>query len=114
MVIQRGEIWWAELDEPRGSEPGYRRPVLIVQNDAFNRSRIATIIAVVLTSNLRLLDAPGNVLVPARASGLKKDSVANVSQVVTIERACLAKRAGRIETPLMRDVDQGLRLALAL
>jgi mRNA interferase MazF len=114
VVIQRGEIWWAELDEPSGSEPGYRRPVLVVQNDAFNRSRIATIIAIALTSNLRLLDAPGNVLVPARASGLKKDSVANVSQVVTIERECLVKRAGRIETALMRDVDQGLRLALAL
>jgi mRNA interferase MazF len=114
VVIQRGEIWWAELDEPSGSEPGYRRPVLVVQNDAFNRSRIATIIAIALTSNLRLLDAPGNVLVPARASGLKKDSVVNVSQVVTIERECLVKRAGRLETTLMRDVDQGLRLALAL
>jgi mRNA interferase MazF len=114
VVIQRAEIWWAELDEPSGSEPGYSRPVHIVQNDAFNRSRIATIIAIVLTSNLRLLDAPGNVLLPARASGLKKDSVANVSQVVTIDRECLVKRAGRIETGLMRDVDQGLRLALAL
>jgi mRNA interferase MazF len=106
VVIQRGDIWWAELD--------CRRPVLVVQNDAFNRSRIATIIAVVLTSNLRLLDAPGNVLLPARASGLKKDSVANVSQVLKIDRDRLVKRAGRIETALMRDVDQGLRLALAL
>jgi mRNA interferase MazF len=114
VVIQRGEIWWAELDEPRGSEPAHRRPLLVVQNDAFNRSRIATIIAVVLTSNLRLLDAPGNVLVPARASGLKKDSVANVSQVVTIDRNSLVKRAGRLETAHMHDVDQGLRLALAL
>jgi mRNA interferase MazF len=114
VVIQRGEIWWAELDEPRGSAPGYRRPLLVVQNDAFNRSRIATIIAVVLTSNLRLLDAPGNVLLPARASGLKKDSVANVSQVVTIDRDSFVKRAGRLETALMHDVDQGLRLALAL
>jgi mRNA interferase MazF len=114
VVIQRGEIWWAELDEPRGSEPAHRRPLLVVQNDAFNRSRIATIIAVVLTSNLRLLDAPGNVLLPARASGLKKDSVANVSQVVTIDRDSLVKRAGRLETALMHDVDQGLRLALAL
>jgi len=114
VVIQRGEIWWAELDEPRGSEPGYRRPVLVVQNDAFNRSRITTIIAVVLTSNLQLLDAPGNVLVPARASGLKKDSVANVSQIAKVDRDRLVRRVGRIETALMRDVDQGLRLALAL
>jgi len=88
--------------------------VLVVQNDAFNRSRIATVIAVALTSNLRLLDAPGNVLLPARASGLKKDSVANVSQVVTLDRDSLVKRAGRIDAAAMRDVDQGLRLALSL
>jgi mRNA interferase MazF len=112
VVIQRGDVWWAELDEPSGSEPGYRRPVLIVQNDAFNRSRISTVLAVVLTSNLRLLDAPGNVLVPARASGLRKDSVANVSQVVTVDREVLMTRAGRIDAAVMRDVDQGLRLAL--
>jgi mRNA interferase MazF len=114
VVIRRGEVWWAELDEPSGSEPGYRRPVLVVQNDAFNRSRISTVMAVVLTSNLRLLDAPGNVLLPARDSGLKKDSVANVSQVVTIDRASLATRAGRADTAIMRRVDQGLRLALSL
>jgi len=113
-VIQRGEVWWAKLDEPSGSEPGFRRPVLVVQNDAFNRSRIATVIAVALTSNLRLLDAPGNVLLPARASGLMKDSVANVSQVVTLDRDSLVKRAGRIDAAAMRDVDQGLRLALSL
>jgi len=113
-VIQRGEVWWANLDEPRGSEPGFRRPVLVVQNDAFNRSRIATVIAVALTSNLGLIDAPGNVLLPARASGLKKDSVANVSQVVTLDRDSLVKRAGRIDAAAMRDVDQGLRLALSL
>jgi mRNA interferase MazF len=114
VVIQRGEVWWANLDEPSGSEPGFRRPVLVVQNDAFNRSRIATVIAVALTSNLRLVDAPGNVLLPARASGLKKDSVANVSQVVTLDRDSLVKRAGRIDAAAMRDVDQGLRLALSL
>jgi len=113
-VIQRGEVCWANLDEPRGSEPGFRRPVLVVQNDAFNRSRIATVIAVALTSNLGLIDAPGNVLLPARASGLKKDSVANVSQVVTLDRDSLVKRAGRIDAAAMRDVDQGLRLALSL
>ena len=113
-MIQRGEVWWANLDEPSGSEPGFQRPVLVVQNDAFNRSRIATVIAVALTSNLRLLDAPGNVLLPARASGLKKDSVANVSQVVTLDRDSLVKRAGRIDAAAMRDVDQGLRLALSL
>ena len=79
-IIERGTIWWADLGAPRGSSPGFRRPVLIVQNDAFNRSRIGTTLAVVLTSNMRLLDAPGNVLVSAAESGLPKDSVANVSQ----------------------------------
>jgi len=113
-VIHRGDVWWAELDEPSGSVPGFRRPVLVVQNDAFNRSRISTIIAVVLTSNLRLLDAPGNVLLPARVSGLRKDSVANVSQVVTIDRNVLVTRAGRVDSAAMRNIDRGLRLALSL
>lgn len=113
-MIHRGEVWWAELDEPSGSEPGYRRPVLVVQNDAFNHSRISTVIVVVLTSNLRLLDAPGNVLLPARTSGLKKDSVANVSQVVTIDRTVLVTRAGRVDAAVMRNIEQGLRLVLSV
>jgi len=113
-VIHRGEIWWAELAEPHGSEPGYRRPLLIVQDDAFNHSRIATTIGVVLTSNLRLLDAPGNVLLGKRVSGLPKDSVANVSQVVTVDQVVLAERAGRISGDLLAAVDAGLRLVLAL
>ncbi|HEX8693200.1 MAG TPA: type II toxin-antitoxin system PemK/MazF family toxin [Longimicrobium sp.] len=114
MEIRRGEIWWADLDEPRGSEPGYRRPLLIVQSDAFNRSRIATVLAVVLTSNLRLVEAPGNVLVPARAAGLPKDSVANVSQLVTLDREFLEERVGRVPARLMAAVDAGLKLVLAL
>ena len=114
MVIQRGEIWWAELGEPRGSEPGYRRPLLIVQAEAFNRSRIQTVLAVVLTSNLRLVEAPGNVLVPKRLSGLPKDSVANVSQLVTVDRDVLAERAGKLAGPVMSAVANGLRLVLDL
>ncbi|MGH7700654.1 MAG: type II toxin-antitoxin system PemK/MazF family toxin [Gemmatimonadales bacterium] len=114
MVIQRGEIWWADLAEPRGSEPGYRRPLLIVQADAFNRSRIATTIGVVVTSNLALVEAPGNVLLPKRASGLPKDSVANVSQVVTVDRATLTEPAGKLSGDLMAAVDRGLRLSLSL
>lgn len=114
MVIQRGEIWWAELEEPRGSEPGYRRPLLIVQADAFNRSRVQTVLAVVLTSNLRLVDAPGNVLVPKRLSGLPKDSVANVSQLVTVDRDVLAERVGKLAGPVMSAVENGLRLVLDL
>ena len=113
-MIHRGEVWWAELDEPSGSEPAYRRPVLVVQNDAFNHSRISTVIVIVLTSNLRLLDAPGNVLLPARTSGLKKDSVANVSRVVTIDRTVLVTRAGRVDAAIMRNVEQGLRLVLSV
>ena len=114
MVVERGQIWWADLGEPDGSDPGFRRPLLIVQDDAFNRSRLRTTLAVVLTSNLRLLDAPGNVLLSAKASGLPKDSVANVSQVITIDRDFLTERAGSIRGALLGDVDAGLRLVLAL
>ena len=114
MVVERGQVWWANLDEPRGSKPGFRRPLLVVQDDAFNRSRIRTVIAVVLTSNLRLLEAPGNVLLPARASGLPKDSVANVSQVITLDRDVLAEPAGRIRGQTLKDVENGLRLVLGL
>ncbi len=114
MVVERGQVWWADLGEPEGSEPGFRRPVLVVQSDTFNRSRIQTVIAVVLTANLRLVEAPGNVLVPAKVSGLPKDSVANVSQVVTLDKDFLTEPAGRIKGSLLSDVDSGLRLVLAL
>jgi mRNA interferase MazF len=114
MEIRRGEIWWADLAEPRGSAPGFHPPLLIVQADGFNRSRIATVLAVVLTSNLRLVDAPGNVLIPAKAAGLPKDSVANVSQVVTVDRDFLEKRVGKVPPRLMAAVDGGLRLVLDL
>ena len=114
MVVERGQVWWADLDEPSGSEPGFRRPVLIVQDDAFNRSRLRTVIAVVLTSNLRLVEAPGNVLIPAKSAGLPKDSVANVSQVITVGRDFLSEPAGRVRGQLLKDVENGLRLVLAL
>jgi len=114
VVIERGEVWWADLGEPDGSEPGYRRPVVIVQSDAFNRSRLRTVIAVVLMTNVRLVEAPGNVLLPAKATGLPKDSVANVSQVVTVDRDFLLERAGRVRGQLLKDLDKGLRLVLAL
>jgi mRNA interferase MazF len=114
MVVERGQVWWADLDEPRGSEPGFRRPLLIVQDDAFNRSRIRTVLAIVLTSNLRLVDAPGNVLIPAKAAGLPKDSVANVSQIVTLDRDYLTEPAGKVRGPLLKSVENGLRLVLGL
>lgn len=107
-------MWWAELGEPAGSGPGYRRPVLVVQADAFNRSRIPTVVAVVLTTNLRLLDAPGNVLVAKRDSGLTRDSAANVSQVVTLDRRYLTERAKKVPARVMKGVDDGLRLVLGL
>lgn len=114
MVVHRGEIWWADLGEPDGSEPGFRRPVMIVQSDAFNQSRLRTVIAVVLTANLKLVDAPGNVLVPAKASGLSKDSVANVTQVITLDMDFLTENAGRVRGRLLKDIDNGLRLVLGL
>jgi mRNA interferase MazF len=114
VVVQRCEVWWADLEEPRGSEPGFRRPVLIVQADSFNRSRLRTVLAVILTSNLRLLDAPGNVLIPRVESGLPKDSVANVTQVVTLDKDFLGERSGRLSAGLMARVDAGLKLVLDL
>ena len=113
-MIERGEVWWADLGAPDGSEPGYRRPVVIVQSDAFNRSRLRTVIAVVLMTNLRLLEAPGNVLVSAKVSGLPKDSVANVSQVMTLDRDFLLERSGRLRGQPMKDLEKGLRLVLGL
>ena len=112
--MERGEVWWAQLPDPIASEPGFRRPILIIQSNTFNRSRIRTIMAVVLTSNLRLGEAPGNVLIPASEAGLPKDSVANVSQVITVDRAFLTERCGKVPSSLMRMVDEGLRLALSL
>jgi mRNA interferase MazF len=114
VVVERGSIWWADLAEPRGSEPGSRRPLLIVQADAFNRSRIQTVIGAILTSNLRLVEAPGNVVVPARISGLPKDSVVNVSQLVTLDREFLLEPAGKLDGKTLRQVEDGLRLVLQL
>lgn len=113
MVIQRGDIWWADLPDPRGSEPGFR-PVVIAQSDAFNRSRIATVVAVAVTSNLRLLDAPGNVLLSARGTGLARDSVANVSQLLTLDRSDLTERVGHLDNQVMTSIGQGIRLVLGL
>jgi mRNA interferase MazF len=112
--IQRGEIWWADLAEPRRSEPGYRRPVLVVQADSFNRSRIQTAAVAVITGNLDLADAPGNVLLPARSTGLPRNSVANVSQLLTLDRSFLTERAGTLPPRLQGAVDEGLRLVLQL
>ena len=114
MDIRRGEIWWADLPEPVGSGPGHRRPVLVVQSDTFNRSRLATVTVVALTGNVRLLDAPGNVLIPAQSSGLPRDSVANVTQVLTVNRDLLTERVRGVSASIVKQVNEGLRFALDL
>ena len=112
--MERGTVWWAELPQPVASEPGFRRPVIIVQANSFNQSRIKTVMAVVVTSNLKLADAPGNVSLPAASAGLPKDSVANVSQVITIDKSFLVEKCGRVPSSLMKAIDEGLRLSLSL
>jgi mRNA interferase MazF len=112
--VTRGEIWWARLPQPFGSEPGFHRPVVIVQADRFNRSRISTVIAVAITRNLRLCTAPGNVYLPKSASGLDHDSVVNVSQLVTLDRRRLNRLMGHVPRFKLHELEDGLRLVLAL
>jgi len=114
--MRRGEIWWASLPEPAGSGPGFRRPILILSANSFNESRISTLIAVVITSNLRLADAPGNVRLPARARGLglSKASVLNVSQIITLDKSFLTQRIGKLPPRLQTAVDDGIRLVLGV
>jgi mRNA interferase MazF len=112
MVIAQGDVLWASLPEPAGSGPGFRRPVIVVQGDALNRSRIATAICIPLTSNLRLGDAPGNVVLKSRSIGLAKDSVANVSQIVSIDRALLGPRTGHVSKHQIDLVFAGIDLVL--
>ena len=114
MVVLRREIWWAELPRSRGSEPGYRRPVLVIQADSFNQSSIDTIVVATITSNIHLCEAPGNVRLTRRQSKLPRTSVVNVSQIFTLDREFLTKRIGQIPESTMQEVDRGLRLALAL
>jgi mRNA interferase MazF len=112
VVISQGEIWWADLSEAAGSGPGFRRPVVVVQGDALNRSRIATLVCVPLTSNLKWADAPGNVALSARLTGLPKDSVANVSQVVTLDRSFLTERIGKLPRVKLELVLAGIDVVL--
>ena len=112
MVIGQRQIWWADLPEPVGSGPGLRRPVVVVQGDSFNRSRIAAVVCVPLTSNLRLADAPGNVLLPATSTGLPRDSVANVSQLVTLDRSLLTDRIGAVSVNQVAQILAGIDLVL--
>jgi mRNA interferase MazF len=112
--MKRGDVWWASLPTPSGSGPGFRRPVLVVQANAFNDSRIATVVIAVITSNLALAQAPGNVRVAKRDSGLSKPSVVNVSQLMTIDRIYLTERVRSLAPQALAQVDAGLRLVLGL
>ena len=110
----RGEIWWASLQQPEASEPGYRRPVLVIQSDAFNRSKISTVVCLVITSHLKLSAAPGNVRISRRESQLPKESVINVSQIVTLDKSYLSDCVGALSNRLLRRVETGMKLVLGL
>lgn len=112
--MKRGEIWWASLPDPAGSRPGYRRPVLVIQSNAFNDSRIGTVIVAVITSNLALAAAPGNLRLARRDTGLVKASVVNVSQVLTLDRQRFTERVKALPQNVMNGVNEGLRLVLAV
>ena len=112
--MRRGDIWWASLPDPHGSGPGYRRPVVIVQSDPFNESRINTVVVAAMTSNLNLTAAPGNVFVERSISKLPDDSVADVSQVLTIDKHLLTEEVGKLPDRILDTIDDGLRLVLNL
>ena len=112
--MRRGEIWWASLPVPQGSSPGFRRPIVVVQSDQFNESRISTVIVAILTSNLRLAAAPGNILLDRRESGLPRDSVLNLSQVLTVDKSFLTERVGTLPAQTIISMDAGLKLVVGL
>lgn len=114
MVIKRGEIWWAELPEPQGSGPGYKRPLVIIQANEFNESKINTVIAAVITTNLRLAAAPGNIMLSKKKSKLPKESVINVSQIITIDKSFLTEKVNSLPMAVMLQVEEGMRLVLNL
>jgi len=112
VVVSQGEVWWADLPSPVGAAPGFRRPVVVVQGDALNRSRVATVVCVPLTSNLRWAGAPGNVFLPADLTGLALDSVANVSQVLTVDKSQLTERVGKLPRTHMDLLFSGIDVML--
>ncbi len=112
--MRRGEVWWASLGEPRGSEPGFKRPVVIVSANAFNRSAIQTIVVAVITSNVRLVDAPGNFSISKKESGLSKESVVNISQLLTLDKSFLVERSNKLSEKKILCLNLGLKLSLGL
>ena len=111
-MISQGDIWWADLGTPAGSAPGFQRPVVVVQGDSFNRSRIGTVVCVPLTTNLRWAEAPGNVLLPARATRLSKDSVVNVSQLLTLDRGVLEEHVVKLSRRRVETILSGIDVVL--
>lgn len=111
-MITQGDVWWADLVAPSGSEPGFRRPIIVVQGDSFNRSALRTVVAVPVTSNLRWAGAPGNVRLTARSTGLPRDSVANVSQIVTIDKTTLTERVGKLSAAKFNLLLAGIDIVL--
>jgi mRNA interferase MazF len=114
VVIRRGEVYWADLGAAHGSRPAKRRPVLVIQSDSYNDSRLATVLAAVVTSNTSLATIPGNVFLPVAATGLPRDSVLDVTALVTLNKTDLSDRVGLVPASIMREADRGLRRVLAL
>jgi mRNA interferase MazF len=114
MVNERGEIWWADLPAPIGSSPGYQRPIVITQANFLSKTDINTVIGAVITTKLKLAEMPGNVLIEKNQSGLPKDSVVNVTQIVTIDKTQLLEFVGTLSERKMEQIDKGLRLVLSL
>jgi len=112
VVISQGDVWWADLPEPSGSGPGFRRPIVVIQGDSLNRSRIGTVVCIPLTSNLKWAAAPGNVTLAPRATGLTRESVANVSQIVTVDKAHLTERVGKLPAVQLRLILAGIDIVL--
>jgi mRNA interferase MazF len=113
-MVNRGEIWWTELSEPKKSEPGYKRPLVIIQSNSYNRSNINTAICAVITSNLKLAEAPGNILLNPKTSGLPKTSVINISQIITIDKSFLIEKVGELTNKQINRLENSLKLILSL
>ena len=112
MVISQGEVWWADIGDPTGSAPGFRRPIVVIQGDALNRSRISTVVCIPLTSNIKWANAPGNVLLKKEVTGLPQDSVANVSQIVALDRSQLTERVGKVAPRHLTAIGNGVDVVL--
>ncbi|VAW82140.1 hypothetical protein MNBD_GAMMA13-1566 [hydrothermal vent metagenome] len=112
MVVKKGEVWWASLEEPQGSEPGFRCPVVIISSNDFNKSKIQTVIVAAITSNTRLADAPGNIKLTKKGSGLNRESVVNISQLLTLDKSFLSEKAGKLNTKQNQLLNYGLQLVL--